>query len=94
MKMKKKVFALLTALLLLTLTACGGAKNSSQAATSPSLADADFNMAATDSAPMEPLPEPAAGWEESYDVPTNDSGSTMPANIKVILTGDLELETK
>ena len=94
MKMKKKVFALLTALLLLTLTACGGAKNSSQAATSPSFAGADFNMAATDSAPMEPMPEPAAGWEESYDMPADDSGSAMPANIKVILTGDLELETK
>ena len=95
MKMKKKSLALLTAFLLLLLTACGGGAKNSSAAASPSMGDFNYDMATADSAPMEaPMPEPAAGWEESYDVPEDTSGGTMPANVKVILTGDLELETK
>ena len=96
MKMKKKLFALLAALLLLALTACGGGAKSSS---SPSLSMGDYNanmdMATADSAPMEaPMPEPEGGWEASYDVSADAAGGTMPANVKVILTGDLELETK
>ena len=94
MKMKKKVFALLTALLLLSLTACGGGAKDSSVSTSSSMGDFNYN-ADVDSAPMEaPMPEPGNGWGESYDMPAADSSSTLPANVKVILTGDLELESK
>ena len=98
--MKKKLFALLTALLLLSMTACGsggGSKNSASA-DSAAVAPGDFNYA--DTAPMEPMespaPVPEGGWDESYDydVPQEAAGSNLSANVKVILTGDLELETK
>jgi len=84
------LLALLAALLLLT--ACGSGGGSDSAA-------ADKNFAAeADSAPMEApaLPEPEGGWEEnvSYDTPADGSGSSLPENTKVILTGELELETK
>ena len=94
-RMKKKSLALLAALLLLLLTACGGGagggdKNGSSAS-SPGMGSSNMDMSTADTVPMEPM----AGWEggESYEAP-DESGSNLPANMKVILTGDLELETK
>lgn len=82
MKMKRMSLALLIALLLLT--ACGGGADSGSG-----LISTDMNTAGT--APGEPM----AGWQElgSYETPEG-SGSNLPANMKVILTGELELETK
>ena len=87
--MKKRLSALLASLLLL-LTACGSGGSDSSVSMDKSASTADFNYSA--STPME-APMPAGGWEgaaenESY------SGGTLPANAKMILTGDLELETK
>jgi len=83
------LLALLTVLLLLTACGSGGS--------SAAPADKDF-AASADSAPMEApaAPEPEGGWEEekAYDVAADTSDSTLPENTKVILTGDLELETK
>ena len=89
--MKKKLLALLTALLLLLLTACGSVGSDR----APS--DANYASANTDSAPQAPVPLPEeGGWGESvaFDAPQDASGSALPANTKVILTGELELETK
>lgn len=94
MKRKKKSFALLAALLLLALTACGGGAKGSAAQ------DANRYESSTDSAaPAEaPAPVPAggeSGWEEGgYDAPMDSAGNALPANTKLILTGELELETK
>lgn len=93
MKRKKKSFALLAALLLLLLTACGGGARGG----------ADQNAGryeiSTDSAAPEeaPAPVPAegeSGWEGGYDAPMDSAGNALPANTKLILTGELELETK
>ena len=91
-KMKKKSLALLTALLLLLLTACGGSAggNKNSSASSPSSSDSNMDMNTADTAPMEPM----AGWESGESYTPEESGSNLPANMKVILTGDLELETK
>ena len=94
--MKKKSFALLTALLLLLLTACGGGAKDGGAGTG------DFNRyeISTDSAPSAPAEAPSpmpaedeSGWD-SADAPMDSIGGTVPANTKLILTGELELETK
>lgn len=94
--MKKKSFALLTALLLLLLTACGGGAKDGGASTG------DFNRyeISTDSAPSAPAEAPSpmpaedeSGWD-SADAPMDSIGGTVPANTKLILTGELELETK
>lgn len=96
--MKKKSLALIAALLLLLLlTACGanaggGSDSASQTAES---VDWNTNGAAMDiDMPMEPSPE--AGWNNSaeYEMPMETISGTVPANTKMILTGELELETK
>ena len=93
--MKKKLLALIAALLLLLLTACGGSNGGSDSA-SQATGAADWNGVSMDIdvAPMEPHPE--AGWNNNaeYEMPADASGSTVPANTKMILTGELELETK
>ena len=87
MKMKKKSLALLTALLLLLLTACGG--KSSDSSSSVSSSQGNYNSG---SAADHPAMEPMAGWEESQY--GDEAAGGPPANVKVILTGSLELETK
>ena len=89
--MKKKLLALIAALLLLTACGSGGSDSASQAVSS-----ADRNGVSMDAAPMEPYPDPEAGWYENtdYEMPADTSGSGVPANTKMILTGELELETK
>ena len=95
MKMKKKLLALLTALLLLTLTACGGSdsagksSNSMAADTNTPAVSESYDFAASE--PMDPS-VPDAGWEGGYEESAGTGG--LPANVKVILTGELELETK
>ncbi|MBD5162810.1 MAG: DUF4349 domain-containing protein [Oscillibacter sp.] len=92
--MKKKVCALLAAVLLLSLTACGsrGGQSSNTASSSPAAADQNasdsydipmgWDAAAPESAPMEPSPDPASG------------GGNIPADAKMIYTADVDLETR
>ena len=97
--MKKKVFALLAAVLLLSLTACGGnaggSKNSSASSTPmadantnsfdvPAEAEMGWDVAMAEEAPMEPSPSPG----------TASGGSNIPADAKMIYTADMDLETK
>lgn len=96
MKMKKKLFSLLAVLLVLSLSACGGASKNSAAADSnapqaaPSAPSVDYNSA-----------------EMGWDIPTmSDEGDFapepspggsyggVPANAKIIYTANLALETK
>ncbi|MDE7261683.1 MAG: DUF4349 domain-containing protein [Oscillospiraceae bacterium] len=90
--MKKKSLALLTALLLLLLTACGsggsdGAFTSAASSQSMPNANMDMNMA-------DMMPEAPALEESGWDNGTSYGGGTVPANTKMILTGELNLETK
>ena len=93
MKMKKKSLALLSALLLLLLAACGGGSKGGSASADLSAPTVSENF--SQSAPQEPMeaPSPEEGWD-SADVPMDTAGGMAPANMKIILTGDLELETK
>ena len=86
--MKKKVFALLLALLVpLTLSACGGGKN---------------NMVSTDSAPQGSAGNESSegggnyyGWaEEEIADAAPETPAALPTNTKMIYTADLELETQ
>lgn len=93
--MKKKVLALWAALLLLSLTACGGngsggMKSADQTAPSVPMEspaqNADFSVdSGWNGAPS---PEPAAVEEIMA------GGSGLPANTKVIYTAEINLETK
>ena len=105
MKMKKKLFALLALLLVLSLAACGGSSKNSAAADSsaPQMApsenfkgEAGWDMPAmaevdvtTDEAPMGPSPAPEEGYGS-----TSGSYGGVPANAKIIYTANLSLETK
>ena len=100
--MKKKVFALLTAVLLLLLTACGGSADStaSQISSGASMAAVDMNTSSNFDMPADAemgwdlaAPEEApAGAEGDYG---ESSGSTgLPANAKIIYTADMNLETR
>lgn len=96
MKMKKKLFALLALLLVLSLAACGGSSKNSAAADSNTPMDAPQAPSVNyDSAEM--------GWdipameapEEGYPEPSPDSSyGGVPANAKIIYTANLSLETK
>lgn len=104
--MKKKVFALLTAVLLLSLTACGGSANgvsgaaADQSAPSTPMAAADMNTAGNFDMPMDmemgwdaEAPEEApAGAEGDYGEIGGSNG--LPANAKIIYTADMNLETR
>ena len=85
-RMKRRRLALLAAVLLLLLSACGGQSKDS--------------LISTDAAPSAPQTPMGAegGWEEKAEMDGADAplegGSGLPANAKVILTGELELETK
>ena len=85
-RMKRRRLALLAAVLLLLLSACGGQSKDS--------------LISTDAAPSAPQAPMGAegGWEEKAEMDGADAplegGSGLPANAKVILTGELELETK
>ena len=97
--MKKKLAcALLSLLLLLSLAACGGGASKSAADSRP----ADNNMSMDASAPQSPEGEPGGGWQiatdEAAPMPApgaaEESGGGLPAGAKVILTADVDLETK
>ena len=100
--MKKKVFALLTAVLLLSLTACGGSADSAAGQTSPSasMAAADMNTSSNFDMPADAemgwdlaAPEEApAGAEGDYG--ESGGGTGLPANAKIIYTADMNLETR
>lgn len=95
--MKKKYLALIAALLLLLLTACGGSAGGSSDSASQTASSVDWNSngAAMDmEMPMEPSPE--AGWnsDAKYETSAETISGAVPANTKMILTGELELETK
>lgn len=97
MKMKKKLFSLLAVLLVLSLSACGGASKNSAAADSnapqaaPSAPSVDYNSAEmgwdipTMSEEGASAPEPSPG---------GGSYGGVPANAKIIYTANLALETK
>lgn len=90
--MKRKLLALLAALLLLTACSSGGGNGAASKNYSTDAADAVTTPAEA------PAPSPEGGWNESadYDMPQDalQEESGLPANTKVILTGELELETK
>jgi len=105
--MKKRLFALLwSAMLLLSLAACGGSAKggdmNSAAQTAPSASDAvHFATDEKYDMPMEemgwesdamPAPEPESP-EGGYGG-MNGSYGGMPANAKIIYTADINLETK
>lgn len=96
--MKKKLFALCTVLLLLSLTACGGSsKGGSDNRTSQtaSSANADYNgfsMTASDAWDMPEAPEPE--WAAADEAPLDTIYSGVPENAKIIYTADMNLETK
>ena len=96
MKMKKKLFALFTVLLLLSLTACGGsAFNSSKGGSSAPQTAADVNYngyAAADSADSWDMPE--AEWAAADEAPMDTIYGGAPENAKIIYTADVNLETK
>lgn len=100
--MKKKLFALLAAVMLLSLTACGGSAKgggdmNSAAQTAPS-APEDFKFDAVVDTPAEemgwdmPAPEPESP-EGGYGGMESSFGG-VPANAKIIYTADMDLETK
>lgn len=99
MKMKKKLFALLALLLVLSLAACGGASKNSAAGI------------ATDSAPQDAPSTPQENYnaaEMGWDIPAmaeegdfapepspgGGSYGGVPANAKIIYTASLALETR
>ena len=100
--MKKKVFALLTAVLLLLLTACGGSADStaSQTSSGASMAAVDMNTSSNFDMPADAemgwdlaAPEEApAGAEGDYG--ESSGGTGLPANAKIIYTADMNLETR
>ena len=88
--MKKKFSAiLLTLLLLLSLTACGGGASGGNSGATGS---------ASQNASME-APSPGAGWDGSYGVEAGESaldtpvGGTLSTNTKMIYSADISLET-
>lgn len=104
--MKKKLFALLAAMMLLSLTACGGSAKgggdmNSAAQTAPSAPEENYNFsldakvdrpadAGWDGAVPSPEPESPEGGYEGMD----SSFGGVPANAKIIYTADMDLETK
>ena len=100
MKMKKKLFALLALLLVLSLAACGGSSKNSAAADSSTPMEAP--QAPSDSAEMGwdiPAMAEEGEWITEDDAPREPSpggGSYggVPANAKIIYTASLALETK
>ena len=100
--MKKKVFALLAAVLLLSLAACGGNAGGAANQTAPStpMASADMNTSSNFDMPA----EAEMGWdaamaeeapmEPSPSPGTASGGSNIPADAKMIYTADMDLETK
>lgn len=93
----KKIFAfLMTALLLLSLTACGGASAEGYADT----AAVDFTEAAAEEPAAAPE-ENGYGWsedamaaEQETGVPSDDDTANYAATLKIIKTGDLAIESE
>lgn len=101
MKMKKKLFALLALLLVLSLAACGGSSKNSAAADSNTPMDApqapsvnyDSAEMGWDMPAMTPEEAPAPSPDGGYGS-TSGSYGGVPANAKIIYTANLALETK
>lgn len=101
--MKKKLYALLAALALLSLAACGGSKGGSMypAATdqtAPSAPmDANGNMSSNFDMPAAEMGWDIAAPEEAPREPSPDipaGGGNVPTEAKIIYTADMDLETK
>lgn len=101
MKMKKKLFALLALLLVLSLAACGGSSKNSAAADSntpmeaPQAPSVNYDSAEMgwDMPAMTPEEAPAPSPDGGYGS-TSGSYGGVPANAKIIYTANLALETK
>ena len=96
MKMKKKLFALLALLLVLSLAACGGSSKNSAAAGSSTPMDAPQAPSVNyDSAEMGwDIPTMAEEGDFAPEPSPDSSYGGVPANAKIIYTANLSLETK
>lgn len=96
MKMKKKLFALLALLLVLSLAACGGSSKNSAAAGSSTPMDAPQAPSVNyDSAEMGwDIPTMAEEGDFAPEPSPDSSYGGVPANAKIIYTANLALETK
>lgn len=96
MKMKKKLFALLALLLVLSLAACGGGSKNSAAADSNTPMDAPQAPSVNyDSAEMGwDIPAMAEEGDFAPEPSPDSSYGGVPANAKIIYTASLSLETK
>lgn len=107
--MKKKVFALLAALALLSLAACGGSNGGSMdsIATDQTAPSAPMDAADRNTSSNFDMSGAEAGWDDAMpspepDVPMGAEGvyeedggyGNIPAGAKMIYTADMDLETK
>ena len=100
--MKKKVFALLAAVLLLSLAACGGNAGgaANQTASSTPMDAADMNTSGNFDMPMgaemgwDAAMAEEAPMEPSPSPGTASGGGNIPADAKMIYTADMDLETR